>query len=234
MEKESADRKYTKKEIEQYVYEIAGKEMNQAAVYKRINRLIRSGAIARVGQGLYCFSDKKQYDYALETPLSRKVLNFLRVSYPNLEFVIYESTILNEFLNHLLAHSITIVEAKKGYSENIFWKLQELGFKGVMLNPTDDERYRYDPSIIVKNMVSKSPIQAKKNKITIEKLAVDIICDNLLNQFYQGAEKAHMIEEIFDKYALKYDSIKNYAKRRSAFDLFLKYVPEEERNHFDD
>ena len=226
---------YTKEEIEQYVLEEAGKEMNEAAIYKRINKLIDSGVLVRIGQGLYCFSDKRRYDYSFEEPISYQVLDILKKSFPDkLEYIVYESTILNEFLNHLLAHSVTIIEVPKNYSEDIFWKLQEHGFKDIMLNPTDDERYKYNPSIIIKNMVTKSPIKLKEHKITIEKLIVDIICDNLLNQFYEGAEKQFMIKEIFDKYAVRYDSIKNYAKRRRAFDELLKYIPKEERSHFND
>ena len=235
MKKEKIIKTYTKEEIEHYFLEEAGKKMNEAAIYKRINKLIDSGTLIRIGQGLYCFSDKKRYDYSLEDSLSYQVLDLLKTSFPNnLEYIIYESTILNEFLNHLLAHSVTIVEVPKNYAEDIFWKLQESGFKDVMLNPTDDERYKYNPSIIVKNMVTKSPIRLKEHKITIEKLIVDIVCDNLLNQFYEGAERQYMIRDIFDKYAVKYDSVKNYAKRRKAFDELIKYIPKEERSYFDD
>ena len=232
MKKEKITKTYTKKEIEQYVLEEAGKEMNEAAIYKRINKLIDSGFLIRIGQGLYCFSDKKRYDYSLEDPLSYQVLDLLKTSFPNnLEYIIYESGILNEFLNHLLAHSVTIVEVPKSYAEDIFWKLQENGFKDVMLNPTDDDRYKYNPSIIVKNMVTKSPIRLKEHKITIEKLIVDIICDNLLNQFYEGAEKQYMIKEIFDKYAVKYDSVKNYAKRRNAYKNLLNTLNDDKKDN---
>lgn len=226
---------YTKEEIEQHILKEAGKEMNEAAIYKRINKLLDSGVLVRIGQGLYCFSDKRKYDYSFEEPISYQVLDVLNKSFPNnLEYIVYESTILNEFLNHLLAHSVTIIEVPKNYAEDIFWALQESGFKDVMLNPTSDERYKYNPSIIIKNMVTKAPIKLKEHKITIEKLVVDIICDNLLNQFYEGAEKQRMIKEIFDKYAVKYDSVKNYAKRRKAFDELIKYIPKEERSYFDD
>ena len=235
MKKKNKIKTYTKEEIEQYVLNEAGKEMNEAAIYKRINKLLDSGVLFRIGQGLYCFSDKRKYDYSFEEPISYQVLDVLNKSFPNnLEYIVYESTILNEFLNHLLAHSVTIIEVPKNYAEDIFWALQENGFKDVMLNPTSDERYKYNPSIIIKNMVTKAPIRLKEHKITIEKLVVDIVSDNLLNQFYEGAEKQRMIKEIFDKYAVKYDSVKNYAKRRKAFDELIKYVPREERSYFDD
>ena len=111
---------------------------------------------------------------------------------------------------------------------------KRLIFLSYFVGRDDIFAYKYNSSIIIKNMVTKSPIRLKEHKITIEKLIVDIVCDNLLNQFYEGAEKQFMIKEIFDKYAVKYDSIKNYAKRRRAFDELLKYIPKEERSHFND
>ena len=93
---------------------------------------------------------------------------------------------------------------------------KRLIFLSYFVGRDDIFAYKYNSSIIIKNMVTKSPIRLKEHKITIEKLIVDIVCDNLLNQFYEGAEKQHMIKEIFDKYAVKYDSIKNYVKRRNA------------------
>ena len=235
MNKETMNKTYTKKELEAFILKEAGKKMNEAAVYKRINKMIDNGLLVRVGQGLYCFSDKPRYDYSFKESSSYVVFDLLKASFPdNLDYVVYETTILNEFLNHLLARSITIIEVTKNYAEDLFWTLKDQGIKDIMLNPTSDERYKYNPSIIIKNMVTKAPIRLKEHKITIEKLVVDIICDNLLNQFYEGAEKQSMIEEIFGKYTVKYDSIKNYAKRRRIFDELIKYIPKEERNYFDD
>lgn len=235
MNMENITKTYTKREISEYVLSTAGKSMNEAAIYKRINKFINNGTLYRASKGLYRFTNKSRYDYSLKEPISFDVLDALKESIPDdLGYIVYESTILNEFLNHLLAHSVTIVEVPKDYADYIFWKLQESGIKNIMLNPSDDERYRYNPSVIVKSMVSKAPIRAKEHKITIEKLVVDIVCDTLINQFFEGAEKEDMIKEIFDKYTVKYDSIKNYSKRRNAFDEVLDYIPKEERTYFYD
>ena len=235
MKNERDIKTFTIEELKEYISKEAGKKINDAAIYKRINKLLESGELIRVGKGLYRFYKKSKYDYSFEHDETIKIIEHLQSIYStDIEYIIYESIILNEFLNHLLAHSVTIVEAPKFYAEHIFWKLQEGGFNGVMLNPTDDQRYRYNPSIIVKSMVTKAPINLKEHKITIEKLVVDIVCDKLLNQFYEGAEKPFMLDEIFKKYTLKYDSIKNYAKRRNVFDELMKYVPEEERIYFND
>ncbi len=235
MKKENGIKTLNKKELEEYILGQNDKNISRAAIYKRINKLIRSGELVRTGKGLYCFNGKKQYDYSFENNFTYSVAKLLKKSFnDNLEYIIYESIILNEFLNHLIVEPIIIIETPKIYVDDLFWKLSDGGFKNILVNPTDDQRYKYHPQIIIKTMVTKAPIKLKEHKITIEKLMVDVICDNLLNQFYEGKEKSQIIKGMFDEYTVKYDSVKNYAKRRNAYGELLKYIPAEERNNFDD
>ena len=103
------------------------------------------------------------------------------------------------------------------------------GFKNVLLKPDENENYIYNPfngeGVIVKSLVSKSPINKKEHKTTIEKLVVDIVTDKTINMFFEEAEKKDVVSNIFEKYALKFDSVRNYAKRRHSLDRFLDYVP---------
>ena len=145
----------------------------------------------------------------------------------DLEYTIYETNIvLNIFLNHLLAHSTIILEVPKTFMEHVFFSLKENGFKNILLDPSEDDLYRYseDNTIIIHQLISKAPINKKERKITIEKLIVDIICDPLLNCFYEGAEIGNMVEEILLNYKVRYDTLENYAKRRHAFSKLMKYI----------
>ena len=201
----------------------AGRDINSAATYKRINKHIKSGEINRVGKGKYSYIVKPSFDYEFESEIGVSIKSFLKKTFPNrLEYIVYESTVLNEFLNHLLTKPIVIVEANKKYVEDVFWELQSNGFNNVMLNPSDDERYKYSPDIIVKTMVSRAPINLKEHKLTAEKLIVDIACDRVLNQFYEGNEKYKMIKEISNKYLIRWDTLNTYAKRRNAFDELIE------------
>ena len=74
--------------------------MNEAAIYKRINKLLDGGTLVRIGQGLYCFNNKRRYDYSLEEPLTHRVLDVLKKSFPdNLEWVI--KWVIKWVINHL-------------------------------------------------------------------------------------------------------------------------------------
>ena len=230
---------YTKEQVENIILDVSKTTISDVAIHKRINKMIAFGKLSRVGNGRYAFVGKRKFDYAIAHDVSVDVLNKLEKRFgKNVRFVIYESTILNMFLNHLIVRPTVIVEVEKDVAETVFWFLKEEGFGNVLLNPSEDENYLYNPydgtGIIVKPMVSKAPIDHKRHKITIEKLAVDIVCDRTLNMFYEGAEISPMVEDILRNYAIKFDSVRNYAKRRHGFDKFIQYVPKELKGAFHD
>lgn len=226
------EKRYSKEQIKGIILNSSKGNISDVAIYKRINKMIASGELSRVGNGQYAFYNKKRFDYLLINNASLEILNKLEYRFDkSAKYIVYESNVLNMFLNHLIARPTVIVEAEKDLVESMFWFLKEEGFKNILLNPTENENYIYNPydgsGVIIKTMVSKSPINNKRHKITLEKLVVDIVCDKTLNMFFEGAEIPLMVENILNNYAVKYDSVRNYTKRRHCFDRFMKYVPDE-------
>lgn len=229
MEVKDKDNIYSRKELT----EILSKEskLSNSGLYKRIDKMIARGELSRVGSGQYSFKHKHSFDYSVMNDISKSILEKLEKRFDkSSRYILYESSLLNVFLNHLIGRSTIILEVEKELVETIFWFLKEEGFNNVLLNPSENDNYIYNPydgsGIIVKTMVSKAPIDNKHHKITIEKLIVDIVCDKTLNMFYEDSEIPHMVEDIVGNYNLKYDSIKNYAKRRHSLDKFLNCIPE--------
>ena len=232
MEVVSKEKLYSIEQIKNIILNSIDGNISDVAVYKRINKMIATGGLSRIRDGQYVFNNKNKFDYELEYDNSLNILNKLNNRFDSTaKYIIYESTILNWFLNHLLAKSTVIVEVEKDLVESVFWFLKEEGYNNIMLNPSDDEYYIYNPydggGIIIKSMVSKAPINNKHHKITIEKMVVDIVCDKTLNMFFEGAEIPYMVEDILKNYKVKFDTVKNYAKRRHCLDKFMKFVPEE-------
>ena len=104
------------------------------------------------------------------------------------------------------------------------------------MNPTKEDVFRYveDNSIILLPLISKSPIDKKKKRITIEKLTVDMICSTTLNCFYEGAELPNVIKDILFNYKIRYDTLKNYAKRRHALNKLKLLAPKTMEMMFND
>lgn len=229
--------KLTKTRLTEQIQREAGKSLNDSSFFARLKKKTASGELIRVGKGLYAPSHLPVFDYELSTPLSQKVHAFLMKEYRGrIEFAVYETTILNRFLNHLIAGGTTIVDVPKEFCANVFFALQDHGFKNVLLNPDEDENYHYNGNdgrtIIIKSAPSRSPIDKKKGKILLEKLLVDIISDKRLRFFFEGAETGPAVEEIVTSYSLDYAKVRTYANRRGCYGKLLQYTPDRIRREY--
>ncbi len=61
-----------------------------------------------------------------------------------------------------------------------------------------------------------------------------MICSTALNCFYEGAELPDMIKDILFNYKVRYDTLKNYAKRRHALEKLKALAPKTMEMMFDD
>ena len=230
------DKIYTLDELKKLYFDShVGK--SKIAFYKAINKMIENGEIVRLERGFYCASQKKNVlDINLYYEDSIKLKEFLIRRHGNdFEFIIYENTILNQFLNHLLAKTKIVVEVPKTYVEDVFFEIRDSNlFKSVLLNSNGEELYHYGDNctIVVRPYVSKAPIDLKQHSTTIEKLFVDIVCDRFLNSFYEGAEVPYMLNDIIKDYTLRYKTIVSYAKRRNAYEDLLKNIDNDKKEFF--
>lgn len=209
-----------------------------SSLYNKIEEMENSGEITRIGKAQYILNARKVFNYDLESKTAKKVLKTFKQNYSrDFEYLIYEANVvLNQFINHLISRSVTIVEVPKFFANHVFYTLKQNGFKNVMLDPSPEDFYRYveDYSVVIIPLISKSPIDKKNKKITIEKLVVDIVCSPILNCFYEGAEVPHMIEDMLLNYKVKYDTLRNYAKRRNALQRIVELAPIEIRGLIND
>ena len=209
-----------------------------SSLYSKINEMENNGEITRVGKSQYVFARRKLFSYELESGTAKKIDKLIKNNYSSdFEFVIYETTtVLNQFLNHLINKNVIILEVNKLFMNHVFNTLRSSGFKNVLVNPNGEDLFRYveDGSIIIMPLISKSPVDKKNKRITIEKLAVDMICSNTLNCFYEGTELLGIIEDILFNYKVRYDTLKNYAKRRNALNKLKQLAPKSMEAMFDD
>ena len=101
-----------------------------------------------------------------------------------------------------------LVEVEKESMESVFYFLKENEFH-VYLNPDNDIINKYVSSekdaVIVKLLISEAPVQDIKDitTITIEKILVDIFCDDIIFSAQQGPEMNNIFREAFRKYTVK-------------------------------
>jgi hypothetical protein len=91
------------------------------------------------------------------------------------------------------------------------------------------ERYisEGDDAVVIKPAISRSPIQlVKKIPVpTLEKILVDIFCDETIFYFYKGTELINIYNYALKKYAINFTVLLNYAgrrKRSEALKIFMR------------
>ena len=213
-------------------------EYKSSSLYNKIEEMENNGEITRVGKTQYVFAKRKCFNNEIESNIAKKVDRLIKNNYSSdFEYVIYETTTtLNQFLNHLINRNVIILEVNKFFLEHVFNTLKDAGYKSVLINPNKEYVFRYvgDGSIILLPLISKSPIDKKHKRITIEKLTVDMICSTTLNCFYEGAELPDIIKDILFNYKVRYDTLRNYAKRRHALDRLKALAPKTMEMMFDE
>ena len=191
---------------------------------------IRKGFVQRTGKNVYCLSnDKSIYSYDYSKTAQEIALNILK-KYPNLNFVIFETIQLNEFVNHMIGNNMILVFVDKDSIDFVFDFLKDK-YDSVLLMPNCKELYRYgkNNSIILTRLISESPINKKiKWQATIEKLMVDLLSEQTILESVPNLELGRIYDGIFEKYVVDKNTLYRYARRRNAKDKLEKYL---ENNH---
>ena len=140
---------------------------------------------------------------------------------------LWDSSLLNEFSIHQSIKSFFIIEVEKDSVESIFHFLKDSRFT-VFIQPSKAvlENYAIGENnfIIVKPLISESPIQSIKNMntVTLEKMLVDIFCDEIIFSVYQGNEMKTIFTGAFNKYAINENKLLRYANRRGKREQLKK------------
>lgn len=124
---------------------------------------------------------------------------------------------------------VTLIETERDISESVFQQVKDFK-KNVFHNPNKEiiQNYVYDQkdSIIVKPLVSESPLQEIENvkTATLEKILVDLFCDTDLYVAYQGVERKRIFEEAFSQYTINEKTMLRYANRRKRKKELVQYL----------
>ncbi|NOU19485.1 MAG: hypothetical protein HOO91_18170 [Bacteroidales bacterium] len=122
-----------------------------------------------------------------------------------------------------------LIEVEKEATQSVFFYLKENKYS-VFIEPTKDIIEKYLPNeketLIVKSLVSEAPVQIidRINTPTIEKMLVDIFCDDTIFAAQQGSEMRNIFQEAMSKYAVNENRMLRYADRRRKKDSLIEYL----------
>lgn len=181
----------------------------------------KSQGLKSIGAHQYAKVDHV-YDYKLGAE-AEKINCILKTDYPEMKIAVWESRILNEWLNLLLAKNTIYIEVEKAFIDTLYDSLLDCCEDAMILvNPRSEEYYRYqkDGLIVLKTMVARAPV-SKENHITLEKLFVDLICDKLFVQLFDRYTVEELIRNALRQYSVNEKKILAYAKRRGRYNEVL-------------
>ncbi len=202
--------------------------LKQSTLNWRIYDLVEKGVLERIGKGSFKLGKNNLFIPLLDK--KNKILyNKIKSEFPYVGFCIWNTSLLNEFALHQSNKHFTLVEIEKGVAESIFYFLKEEN-NNVFLNPDSNilENFIFNISnpIIIKFLVSESPLQKINNcyTVTLEKILVDIFCDENVFSIYQGKEKHTIFKEAFEKYTLNKTKLLRYSSRRGKREEIESYI----------
>jgi len=168
-----------------------------------------------------------------EKSLSKKI----NKEFPYLEFCIWNSSFLNEFTIHQANQFYQLIEVEKDAAQAIFLYLKENKYSA-FLDPTKDvfEKYITENNniIIVKTLITEAPTQNidEINTSSLEKILVDIFCDEIIFSAYQGNEMRTIYKEAFSKYSINRSKLLRYASRRGKKEEIETYINSNLRQNY--
>ncbi|MDF1549373.1 MAG: hypothetical protein P1P88_16230 [Bacteroidales bacterium] len=203
-------------------------EISKELVRKRTENIIKQGILKKVGKGVYALGNETNYQPELD-PFIKKLYKKLNKEYPVVKFCLWNTKQLNEFMLHQPGRFYTIVETENELSEYVFNYLKDFN-KEVYHSTDKDIIQKYASfsfnSIIVKDLTTEAPIQQVENipSATLEKILVDIFCDDDLFIAHQGSELEMIFRTSFEKYTVNKSKLFRYAARRNKKEQIIDFL----------
>jgi len=202
--------------------------ISQTTVNWRVFTLVKQGVLKRIGKGVFTLGTMNYFVPEISSKaktLSKKI----KKHFPYLESCIWNSSILNEFTLHQANQFYLLIEVEKEATQAIFLYLKENKYS-VFLEPTKDifEKYITENNnlIIVKTLITEAPTQIIDgiNTSSLEKILVDVFCDEIIFSAYQGNEMRIIYNEAFSKYSINKSKLLRYANRRGKKEELITYI----------
>ena len=186
--------------------------------------------IRRIGHNLFRLYDIETlyteyfYQGSFEIQTIKKLIND---KYPLVDYCIWETILLNEFLNHQLAKNTIFVEVEKGFEITIFEFIKQELSVPVLLKPERESLLLYsgDITVAVLTLVSGSPTSKNESRhVAVEKVLIDLFANKYIEDIISRGEYSKIFEEVFSKYSVNEKAMFRYAGRRGKEKAVKDYI----------
>ena len=205
--------------------------MRETSCHWAVCGMLKSGNLTRVARNVYVVQNEQEkplYRPAY-SDLAAKLISQVSDKYPSVCFTVFETALMNDFLNHLVAQNTIFIQAEKDVSVFVFRFLQELGYEHLLYKPkkADYDLYWKKDCIVVTDMISEAPLSASApHEICLEKMLVDMYCDKLISSAYSKSEYPEVLRQAMETYHIESTKMMRYARRRGREDEMKKILEE--------
>ncbi|MDO4809182.1 MAG: hypothetical protein Q4A04_04345 [Eubacteriales bacterium] len=194
-----------------------------------ISRMVRNGLLTRMGYDAYSLSsDSPKAEYIpTYSDTAMDLIRLVSREHPYVPFTVFETVLMNEFLNHLIAQNTIFIQVEKESSIYVFRFLQEQGVQNVLYKPgrNDFNLYWSGECVVVTDMISEAPLRTENpHSIMLEKMLVDMSADKLISGTFSKSEFPDIMEQVQIRYQLDKVRMLRYARRRGRRDEMLRYL----------
>ena len=173
---------------------------------------------------------KTKFNYLPEIPQKLKAINSkLKKNFPFSTYCLWSSFLLNEFTIHQSNKSFYLIEVERDSVESVFHFLKDRSYTA-FIEPSQEVIDNYVATennfLIVKSLISEAPILSitNLNTVTLEKMLVDIFCDEIIFSAYKGNEMKTIFASAYNKYVINENKLLRYANRRGKKEQLKKYL----------
>ncbi len=220
---------FTSKKLFEF-YRTHEADLNENTFRWRIYALKKEGLLSSVKRGVYVLDHRKKYHPEL-TRSTKMQYNIINNRFPYIEMSVWQTSWLDNFMNHQIYNAFTIFEVDKDVVNSVYNVLKEKKYN-VFMNPTEKDVENYilgENAIIIRSMVKEAPVQEiGKFKVSkLEKILVDLFFDKILLTAYQGHEMKTIFKQVFNNYEINLTTLYRYARNRGIKDKIEKYIQDE-------
>ena len=238
LKRKFSGQKYISKTDLRNFYHLLNPELTEQTFRRILYALEKQNLIITTGSGVYIFqnplssllSQKEKLVPSL-SPIVKRVNDEIEDNFPYLDYLIWETKILYEFMVHQPGQNQIILETEKGTGESVFNRLSENYPGQTFLDPSriTMERYVFQQTetILISKLVSQTAMGKRVDGVPyakIEKILVDILVDDEKYFIFQGQELASIFENVFSHYLINEKSLLRYAGRRNALPRLKQFI----------
>lgn len=203
--------------------------LSSSGYHWAISSMVHDGLLVREGRGEYKLSDgsgMKEYN-PVYSEKAKELIDLINTEYPYVAFTVFETLLMNDFLNHLVAQNTIFIQAEKESSIYVFRLLQEKGYENLMYKPDrkDFALYWSKDCVIVTDLISEAPMRSDQpHSIVLEKMLVDMCADKLISGTFSKAELSDVFVNVNSQYLIDKSKLMRYARRRNKADEIKAYI----------